>query len=108
MAMRVTREEFLGIPTNEERRKVARKLRRKVEENDGLYLALNVAASHKLIDLIDPEPELTCEWCQDGDGYWHTECGEIFVVCNCESLEDNNILFCHKCGGLIKDVGYAD
>lgn len=45
--------------------------------------------------------ERTCEWHQDEDGYWHTQCGEIFVVCNCESLEENRIFFCYNCGAKV-------
>lgn len=110
------------MPTNEERREVAEKIRKMVEDRYS-FTALNVADAIgveevifddryafdeacwlRLADLIEPEPRLKCEWYQDEDGNWHTNCGEIFIVCNCESLEDNNIIYCHNCGGVIEVV----
>lgn len=113
------------MPTNEERREVARRLREKyIERNTPGYFevqdlnfqALNYLKDLEacvpdgdslftvLADLIEPEPERTCEWMQDEDGNWHTSCGDVFIVCNCESLEDNKIFHCFKCGGIISVV----
>ena len=55
--------------------------------------AFDEACWLRLADLIEPEPRLKCEWYQDEDGNWHTNCEEIFIVCNCESLEDNKTSF---------------
>lgn len=109
--------------TNEERREVAHALRRLAENNqNGIVdflldkkLMLEYSEDYaarvftpesvlRLAETIEPEPELTCEWMQDEDGNWRTNCGEIFVVCNCESLENNNIIYCHNCGGVIEVV----
>ena len=107
------------MPTNEERREVARKLRETSDEicywcdtNPYWYVMKCIYGDvelhddnelfYRLADLIEPEPERTCEWCQDEDGNWHTNCGDIFVLCNCESLENNNIVYCFKCGGVIE------
>ncbi len=122
------------MPTNEERHEVARKLRMvniaegasQVEETEGLDMAAaarfvaipNLGSTiggmkpifsfndlqNRLADLIEPESERTCEWSQDKFGNWHTSCGRIFVLTNCESLEDNNIVYCHNCGGVIEVV----
>lgn len=107
------------MTTNEERREVAERLRilathkevdkELVEDALGLYMGecidgYDPVSVDDLADLIEPEPRLKCEWYQDEDGNWHTNCGEIFVVCNCESLEDNNIIYCHNCGGVIEVV----
>ena len=116
------------MPTNEERREVARKLRdiefknhffspwcKAVEtildgkdcgEDDGTCNEDECCKRFlkERADLIEPEPERTCKWMQDEDGNWHTSCGDVFIVCNCESLEDNNIIYCHNCGGVIEVV----
>lgn len=121
------------MPTNEERREVARRLRGDpydtlIPYRTGIHFGMgcheaanrfwdmceriksagdyDIAYSTRyvLADLIEPEPERTCEWCQDEDGNWHTNCGDIFIVCNCESLDKNNIFYCFKCGGVIEVV----
>ena len=113
--------------TNEERREVAEKIRKAAQhdflgfpcftsitverlfnlEVKGTILGVNFytrESAMRMADLIEPEPERTCEWMQDEDGNWHTSCGDVFIVCNCESLEDNNIIYCHNCGGVIEVV----
>ena len=109
------------MPTNEERREVAARLRETSDEirywldtNPYWYVMKRVYGDveihddnelfYRLADLIEPEPERTCEWSQDKFGNWHTSCGRIFVLTNCESLEDNNIVYCHNCGGVIEVV----
>ena len=113
------------MPTNDERREVAERLRKielvKLPDTGEEMKAIHEAVgcwfgqdhfseewTDRLADLIEPEPERTCEWCQDEDGNWHTNCGDIFVLCNCESLENNNIVYCFKCGGVIEVVEYGD
>lgn len=110
-------------PTNDERCDVAHALRRLAENNqNGIVdflldkkLMLEYSEDYaagvftpesvlRLADLIEPEPRLKCEWYQDEDGNWHTSCGDVFIVCNCESLEDNKIIYCHNCGGVIEVV----
>lgn len=66
------------MPTYDEKREVARKLRKNADDHENMPLILNVAftcfdfnghsektvtareAAHKIADLIEPEPELTC------------------------------------------------
>ena len=111
------------MPTNEERCEVAARLRKlsndaiKEKKKNACELSEAVrercdafctnyacwsGTLNRLADLIEPEPERTCEWIQDEDGNWHTSCGDVFIVCNCESLEDNKIFHCFKCGGVIE------
>lgn len=46
-----------------------------------------------------------CQWAQDGEGNWDTECGELFVMNECTPSE-NDMRFCCYCGCLIDEVLY--
>jgi hypothetical protein len=42
-----------------------------------------------------------CEWSYDADGYWNTSCGGTWVFTD-GTPEENEILYCHKCGNPIE------
>lgn len=102
------------MPTNEERRKVAQKLRNSDIERHQLNPMVSHAtvticgssivcideeslrmALDYLADLIEPEPERTCKWSR-GCGY-DTGCGNNYL----DSLLPK---FCPYCGGVIEVV----
>ena len=43
----------------------------------------------------------SCEWSQDNDGNWTTECGGMFVI-NEGTPKDNDMRFCCYCGKPLK------
>lgn len=115
------------MPTNEERREVARKLREKhVERNTPGYLevqdlnfqALNYlkdlesclpdgdSAFTILADLIEPEPERKAKSkpfpIEKDTGYFDT------TKCECGYLNDVSATYCGQCGCVIEVVHYAD
>ncbi len=45
----------------------------------------------------------SCEWTWDTDGFWRTGCGDAFAISNEDSLAENDIFYCHKCGKPIKE-----
>lgn len=104
MAMKVSREEFIGIPTNEERRKVARCLRgdpmdtmipHRKGRNHGMGLHeaadrfwdlcdrikkageydIAFSSASVLAYLIEPEPERTCKDVEGGNLFRCSKCG---------------------------------
>lgn len=56
----------------------------------------------RMADLIEPEPERTCEWHQDENGLYHTSCGEIYETI-AGTREENGIMFCPYCGREVVD-----
>lgn len=56
--------------------------------------------------IFDTETQ-QCEWTQDSDGTWNTECGQLFIV-NDGTPEDNNMKFCAFCGEKLIQNEYRD
>lgn len=98
------------MPTNEERREVARKLRECSKEKVVYYPISNLFAAtgtadelilfDRLADLIEPEPERTCRKVPGRMRYGErkpkcSECGY--------SLGDPRWFYCPKCGGRIEE-----
>lgn len=125
IARLVTKE--VKMVTNEERREVARKLREADEKYPSQDCTLGKCAIgiktcpeygdldeygqcdkcfretlDRLADLIEPEPERTCEWHQDENGLYHTSCGEIYETI-AGTREENGIMFCPYCGREVVD-----
>lgn len=109
------------MPTNEERRNIAHAVRRIAENNpQGIVdfllskkLMLEYSEEYvggvftkesvlHLADIIEPEPERTCEWHQDENGLYHTSCGEIYETI-AGTREENGIMFCPYCGREVVD-----
>jgi hypothetical protein len=40
---------------------------------------------------------MTCEWAEDEDGYWATECGHLFELVD-GGPKDNGMAYCCYCG----------
>ena len=49
----------------------------------------------------------TCEWKEDKDGVWETECGNAFEVTTGTPAE-NYFEYCPFCGQVILECAYAD
>jgi hypothetical protein len=45
----------------------------------------------------------TCEWTEDIDGIYESNCGTLFEVNN-GTPKDNGMVFCHHCGRKIREV----
>ena len=42
-----------------------------------------------------------CEWVpEEGESYWHTSCGDDFILVD-GTPEENHIIYCHYCGGRV-------
>lgn len=108
------------MPTNEERREIAEEMKERMRERYD-FTGINIAEEigihdddfddtylldddcwQRLADLIDPEPERTCEWHQDENGLYHTSCGEIYETI-AGTREENGIMFCPYCGREVVD-----
>lgn len=48
-----------------------------------------------------------CNWEQNKDGFWETDCGEIFVI-NDGTPYDNKMIFCCYCGGVLLEKRYIE
>lgn len=48
-----------------------------------------------------------CEWTEDSDGTWNTDCGNSFVL-NEGKPDDNNMNFCLFCGGVLVQNEFDD
>lgn len=103
-------------PTDEERREVARKLRKNAEEHPKMQLILNVAfacdslrpegamdwnvtahdAAMYLADLIEPDPERICVVEHRGGGVFYLSCGH-------DSTERVKPDYCPTCGARVVD-----
>ena len=59
------------------------------------------------IERLREESERVCEWRYNRDGFWDGACGIAFELGNEYSLEENDIIYCQKCGGKIKEVFYC-
>ena len=46
----------------------------------------------------------SCEWSQDDDGYWETECGGMFALIE-GTPRENDMNFCCYCGKPLKTDG---
>lgn len=101
------------MPTNEERREVARKLRGEKCGFAGwvgaVYIALEVDGETAgcdmldlLADLIEPEPERKAKSkpfpIEKDTGYFDT------TKCECGYLNDVSATYCGQCGGVIEVV----
>lgn len=53
---------------------------------------------------VDPVP---CDWRQDDEGNWDTECGETFIL-NEGGPEQNKMHFCCYCGARLRERGPSD
>lgn len=112
------------IPTNEERREVAERLRENAESNPRMGLLLNVAfadgslrpegsfewevSSHdaalRLADLIEPEPERACRDVYDGREFSCSECGTVSHVLLRDEAMDWRLVtpsYCPNCGAKV-------
>lgn len=106
--------------TNEERREIAEEMKERMRERYD-FTGINITEEigihdddyddpylfdddcwQRLADLIDPEPERTCEWHQDENGLYHTSCGEIYETI-AGTREENGIMFCPYCGREVVD-----
>lgn len=106
------------MPTNEERREVAARLRmlsshrevdkELVEDALGLYMGecidgYDPVSVTELADLIEPEPERTCRDIAEppkGGGFWpapHFKCSE----CDGEHVSIDYVSYCPKCGAKV-------
>ena len=105
------------MPTNDERREIAARLRfsdHNMTWSEGCsYIAYNVGAAtigdehydllafaHALADLIEPEPERTCNVEQIPympGGYEGYRCS----VCHCIDLESDEPNYCPNCGAKV-------
>lgn len=47
----------------------------------------------------------TCEWKQDDDGIWDTECGNRFEVME-GTQHENQMNYCPYCGKSLREVKY--
>lgn len=45
----------------------------------------------------------TCDWKEDEEGNWHTDCDNIFVLTN-GGPQANGMEFCCYCGERLKEV----
>jgi len=57
-----------------------------------------------IVDLkarIDALEKRSCQWTEDDDGVWDTECGNAFVFTD-GGPSDNNLLFCPYCGAALR------
>lgn len=133
------------MPTNEERRVIARRLRRLAEKYDGVvslivernlglisddrFIAGSVFTSDSvkdLADLIEPEPEITCEWVWGEDwiessptGPREPQWANWYLNCGCwdgperefEDFDDphekpsNDWGYCPRCGAKVVQNG---
>ena len=48
-----------------------------------------------------------CEWTEDSDGTWNTDCGNSFVL-NEGKPDDKNMNFCLFCGGVLVQNEFDD
>lgn len=106
------------MPTNEERREVAARLRmlsshrevdkELVEDALGLYMGecidgYDPVSVTELADLIEPAPERTCRDIAEppkGGGFWpapHFKCSE----CGGEHVSIDYVSYCPKCGAKV-------
>lgn len=119
MTMKVSREEFLGIPTQEERREVAQRIRNYLKtyqsptwrdlflivfgdsENYSKY-RLYMILDH-LADLIEPEPERTCKKRNHNTNCDYMKCFSC-SQCNAgwfEDINDKPFSYCPHCGAKV-------
>ena len=42
-----------------------------------------------------------CDWVEDIDSNWETECGELYTIIEGDP-EENRMAYCCYCGGLLK------
>ena len=104
------------MPTNEERREVARRLRETSDEirywydtNPYWYVMKCIYGDvkihddnelfYRLADLIEPEPERTCNRVKlyDTGGVWYEGCSK------CRNQLDDYDVYCSKCGAKVLD-----
>ena len=105
------------MPTNDERRDVAARLRELDTSRlyDGMdeVCALEDACGcdvgqdwqdmelkDRLAELIEPEPERTCEWKRDENGIYYGECGIVWEF-TYGGVEENGVVHCLRCGGKV-------
>lgn len=60
-----------------------------------------IPASVQLERIFAAVDEDSCEWSQDDDGNWTTECGGMFVISE-GTPKDNDMSFCCYCGEPLK------
>lgn len=110
------------MPTNDERREVAARLR---ENEYGLehFTLMEILGFDKdaepyfdghhrrpehlaedmrmrLADLIEPEPERTCLWKRDANGIYEGRCGIMWEFVHGNTFE-NGVRYCPKCGAKV-------
>lgn len=50
---------------------------------------------------------MICNWREDVDGNWHTDCGHIFCF-NVDGPMKNGFKFCGYCGSDLKEEPYRE
>ena len=106
------------MPTDDERREVAARLRdigekicytsldvlRAIQDACGCNVGLDwedmEELRDRLADLIEPEPERTCEWKRDENGIYYGECGIVWEF-TYGGVEENGVVHCLRCGGKV-------
>ena len=48
-----------------------------------------------------------CEWTEDDDGDWTTDCGQMFAFLTEHGPAENGMKFCCYCGKPLVDVRYV-
>lgn len=91
-----------AMPTDEDRRKVAARLRRTERERTNWEALEELAcrySAHELADLIEPEPERTCRLTPRYDG------GEVaaYECSACWSAVPKGAKYCPSCGARVVD-----
>lgn len=120
MTFIATLEGLTEMPTNEERREVAKRIRENAERCPGMSLILNVAfaddalkkddlkeytvtsyeAAIRLADLIEPEPESTCRRVV----VYSLHGSMSYKGCSrCHNPLDALDLYCSRCGAKVVD-----
>lgn len=105
------------MPTDEERRNVAARLRShptrswhttwdelcSIENACGCGVGQDLQdmdLKNRLADLIEPKPERTCEWKRDENGIYYGECGIVWEF-TYGGVEENGVVHCLRCGGKV-------
>lgn len=69
---------------------------------DDAFASLIAAVRAECAAKVDAEP---CDWLQDSDGLWRTDCGNLFEF-NAGGPFENDMKFCGYCGKKLVEVPY--
>lgn len=59
-----------------------------------------------LQEWVKPTKQTWCDWIEDDEGAWATQCGEQFAL-EWEGPKEHLHFFCPNCGNRIKEVAYS-